>query len=285
MKKNIVGFIVGTALNLYVTYAIRHVLSVSVLPACFLALSYLCGVLFLFSPKAKLWRTVTYTLNVLILLFGIAYAIYFRRPLGFYTAFSSVALFAKNFIAGPDRKDRPVTKTINAILLLITAAILAVTVAVFSSAIRDPLANGAGVLWSSEDENLFNEIAIGETDEKKVLSTYTWMTENLTYDHNYDCLYQYSNTSKTLQTKTGVCYDIACLFAAICRSQGIPCYVIDGYARTDRTAQHTWNRVLIDGIWYDVDITNDLTAENPYGFHPTTDYNSADENFVIMRIY
>ena len=285
MKKNKRGFIVGTALNLYVTYAIRHALSVSVLPACFLVLSFLCSVLFLFSPKAKLWRAATYILNVLILLLGIAYAIYFRRPLGFYTAFSSVALFAKNFIAGPNRKDRSVTKIINAALLLITAAILAVTVAVFSSAIRDPLANGAGVLWSSEYENLFNEIATGTTDAEKVLSAYSWMTENLTYDHNYDCLYQYSDITKTLQTKTGVCYDIACLFAAICRSQDIPCYVIDGYARTNRTTQHTWNRVLIDGTWYDVDITNDLTAENPYGFHPTTDYNSSDENFVITRIY
>ena len=285
MKKNLLGFIVGTALNLCVTYAIRHALSISVLPACFLALSFLCSVLFLFSPKAKLWRTVTYILNVLILLLGITYAIYFRRPLGFYTAFSSVALFAKNFIAGPNRKDKPVTKIVNAALLLITAAILAVTVAVFSSAIRDPLANGAGVLWSSEDEKVFNEIATGMTDEEKIISAYTWMTKNLAYDHNYDCLYQYSDITKTLQTKTGVCYDIACLFAAICRSQGIPCYVIDGYARTDRSTQHTWNRVLIDGTWYDVDVTNDLTAENPYGFHPTTDYNSADENFVIMRIY
>ena len=79
MKKNIVGFIVGTAMNLCVTYAIRHALSVSVLPACFLALSFLCSVLFLFSPRAKLWRAVTYVLNVLILLLGIAYAIYFRN--------------------------------------------------------------------------------------------------------------------------------------------------------------------------------------------------------------
>lgn len=285
MKKNLLGFIVGTALNLYVAYAIRTALSVSVLPACFLALSFLCSALILFSPKAKLWRNVTYILNVLILLLGIAYAIYFRRPLGFYTAFSSVALFAKNFIAGPNRKDRPVTKIINAALLLITAATLTVTVAVFSSAIRDPLVNGAGVLWSSKDENQFDKIATGTADEEKVLSAYTWMTKNLTYDHNYDCLYQYSDITKTLHTKTGVCYDIACLFAAICRSQDIPCYVIDGYARTDRSTQHTWNRVLIDGTWYDVDITNDLTAENPFGFHLTADYNSADENFVIMRIY
>ena len=80
MKKNIVGFIVGTALNLYVTYAIRHALSVSVLPACFLALSFLCSALILFSPKAKLWRNVTYILNVLILLLGIVYALHLAFP-------------------------------------------------------------------------------------------------------------------------------------------------------------------------------------------------------------
>lgn len=239
MKIRLFGFTVLTALNLYVTYTLRHAILVSRLPACFLALCFLCGTLFLFNIRSKPWRILTYTLNVIILLLGIAYAIYFRRPLGFYTAFSSAALFAKNFIAGPDRKDKPVTKIINAALLLITAAILTVTTITFLSAIRDPLANGAGVLWSSEDENHFDKIAAGETDEEKVLSAYTWMTENLTYDHNYNCLYQYSDISKTLQTKTGVCYDIACLFAAICRSQDIPCYVIDGYARTDRSTQHT----------------------------------------------
>ena len=285
MKIRLFGFTVLSALNLYVTYTLRHAIFVSRLSACFLALCFLCGTLFLFNIRSKPWRFLTYTLNVIILLLGIAYAIYFRRPLGFYTAFSSAALFAKNFIAGPDRKDKPVTKITNAALLLIAVAALTVTTITFSSAIRDPRANGAGILWSAEDENLFNEIATGATDEEKVISAYTWMTENLTYDHSYDCFYQYSDITKTLQTKTGICYDISCLFAAICRSQGIPCYVIDGYARTDRSAQHTWNRVLIDGTWYDVDVTNDLTAENPYGFHPTTDYNSADENFVIMRIY
>lgn len=250
MKIRLFGFTVLTALNLYVTYTLRHAILVSKLPTCFLALCFLCSTLFLFNIRSKPWRILTYILNVIILLLGIAYAIYFRRPLGFYTAFSSAALFAKNFIAGPDRKDKSVTKIVNAALLLITVAILTVTIITFSSAIRDPLANGAGILWSTEDENHFNEIATGTTDEEKVLSSYTWMTENITYDHNYDCLYQYSDITKTLQTKTGVCYDISCIFAAICRSQDIPCYIIDGYCRTDRSVQHTWNRVYIDGIWY-----------------------------------
>lgn len=281
----LIGFTLLTALNGYVTYQIGDALCISKLPLCFLALSYLCGVLFLINIKAKTQRFFTYIFTVTIFVLGIIYALYFRRPLGFYTAFSSAVLFSKNFIAGSDRKNTPIAKIINAALLLITAAILCATTITFSSAIRDPLANGAGILWTSRDENYFDEIASGTTDEEKVKSVYTWMTEKFTYDHNYDCLYQYSNITKTLQSQTGVCYDISCLFAAICRSQDIPCYVIDGYCRTNRSTQHTWNRVLINGIWYDVDVTNDLSDATPYGFHLTTDYNSEDEDFVITRIY
>ncbi len=285
MKIRFIGFILLTALNGYVTYQLWDALCISKLPVCFLALSYLCGLLFLINIKSKLQRVITYVLNILVLLLEISYALYFRRPLGFYTAFSPVTLFAKNFIAGPNRKDKPVTKIINATLLLITTAVLIVMTISFSSAVRDPLANGAGILWPSRDENYFDEIATGTTDEEKVKSVYTWMTKNITYDHNYDCLYQYSDITKTLQTKTGVCYDISCLFAAIRRSQVIPCCVVDGYCRTDRSVQHTWNRVLISGIWYDVDVTNDLSDATPYGFHLIADYNSEDDDYVIMRIY
>ena len=285
MKIRCIGFIILTALNGYVTYQIWDALCISTLPLCFLALSYLCGVLFLINIKAKTQRVLRYIFTVTIFVLGIIYALYFRRPFGFYTAFLSAVLFAKNFIAGPNRKDKAVTKIINAALLLITTAVLTITIISFSSAMRDPLVNGAGILWTSQNENYFDKIATGTTDEEKVKSVYTWMTENLTYDHNYDCLYQYSDISKTLQTQTGVCYDISCLFAAICRSQDIPCYIIDGYCRTDRSVQHTWNRVLVNGIWYDVDVTNDLSDATPYGFHLIADYNSEDDDYVIMRIY
>lgn len=285
MKIRLIGFILLTALNGYVTYQIRDAACISTLPLCFLALSYLCGELFLINIKEKTQRILTHTFTVAIFVIGIIYALYFRRPLGFYTAFSSAVLFSKNFIFGPERKDKHVTKIVNAVLLVITAATLTVTTVVFSLAIRNPLANGAGILWTSQDENYFEEIATGTTDEEKVKLAYTWMTENFAYDYNYNCLYQYSNITKTLQTKTGVCYDISCFFAAICRSQDIPCYIVDGYCRTDRSVQHTWDRVYIDGIWYDVDVTNDLSDVTPYGFHLIADYNSEDKDYVIMRIY
>lgn len=113
MRIRLIGFTFLTALNGYVTYQIWDVLCISTLPLCFLALSYLCGVLFLINIKAKTQRVLTYTFTATIFVLGIIYALYFRRPLGFYTAFLSAVLFSKNFIAGPNRSDKPVTKIVN----------------------------------------------------------------------------------------------------------------------------------------------------------------------------
>ncbi len=108
---------VFTAVNSYVTYQYRDFLTVSKLPICFLMLSYLCISLLLFNMKSRPLRAVTYTLNILVLLLAITYAIYCRRPLGFYIVFVSSVLFAKNIIAGPNSKDRPLTKIVNTVLL------------------------------------------------------------------------------------------------------------------------------------------------------------------------
>ena len=148
------------------------------------------------------------------------------------------------------------------------------------------LANGTGVLWDADHEKQFDEICSGAlTNEERVKVTYAWILNNITYDYNCNPFYQYSDLDKTLQTKKGICYDIANLFTAICRSQNIPCYSVDGYRKDDYQYKHTWNRVCIDGAWYNVDITADLTNSTPYGFHPVATYNSVNENFVTTRIY
>lgn len=224
-----------TAVNPYVTYLYRDIMTVSKLPVCFLMLSYLCISLLFFNIKSKPLRAVTYTLNILVFLLAIIYAIYCRRPLGFYILFISYLLLGKNLIAGPNSKDKPLTKIANTVVLSVFSAVLVITGITFLMEVRNPLGNGAGILWNSEDSFFYNEIASGDSEEEKVLAAYTWITENMTYDYDFDCFYQYSDTSKTLQTKTGICYDFSCLFAAICRSQGIPCYAVDGYSRTDRT--------------------------------------------------
>lgn len=87
------------------------------------------------------------------------------------------------------------------------------------------------------------------------------MVANFEYDYNYNVLFQYFDVRKTLRTKQGVCFDFFHLFAALCRSQNIPCYAVDGISYKDSTVQHTWNRVYYDGSWWNKDVTNDISAK------------------------
>ena len=101
--------------------------------------------------------------------------------------------------------------------------------------------------------------------------------------------YQHFDVARTLRTKKGVCYDYANLFAVFCRSQNIQCYVVDGYLRQDRSAQHTWNRVFYNGTWWNLDVTNDAmcyrNGKTPYGFHELESSVQEDPDYVITRIY
>lgn len=57
---------------------------------------------------------------------------------------------------------------------------------------------------------------------------------------------------KIIKTGRGICFDYAALFAALCRLQGIPCKLILGMADRRR---HAWNMVLLDKVWYLLDLT------------------------------
>ena len=285
MKNRLFGFAVLTAINIYVTYFLWDTLLISTLPVCLILLSIICSGLFLVNVKSKLQRTITYFPAVVIMVIGLYFAIYYRRPLGFLAVFSSATVIVKNFICGPNSKEKLLTRIIGTILLLAIALTIVFTGLTFSYTNKS-LANGTGVLWDVNHEKQFDEICSGfSTDKEKAKVAYTWILNNITYDYDCNPFYQYSNIDKTLRTKKGICYDIANLFTAICRSQNIPCYSIDGYLKTDYEYKHTWNRVYIGGAWYNVDVTTDLTNSIPYGFHPVANYNSVDENFVITRIY
>ena len=92
--------------------------------------------------------------------------------------------------------------------------------------------------------------------------------------------------NKTLKTHKGLCFDYANLFAAVCRSQNVPCFVLNGYRKTDSSSLHTWNRVYFNNTWYNVDVTfDDCTKGTKYGFHKIERYNSPDDNYVITNLY
>ena len=285
MKIRLFGFAVLTAINIYVTYFLWDTLLISTLPVCLILLSIICSGLFLVNVKSKLQRTITYFFAVVIMVIGLYFAIYYRRPLGFLAVFSSATVIVKNFICGPNSKEKLLTKIIGTILLLAIALTIVFTGLTFSYTNKS-LANGTGVLWDANHEKQFDEIYSGTLmDEEKAKVAYAWILNNITYDYDCNPVYQYSNLDKTLRTKKGICYDIANLFTAICRSQNIPCYSVDGYRKDDYQYKHTWNRVCIDGVWYNVDITADLTNSIPYGFCKINSYDSSEEEFNITRLY
>ena len=178
-------------------------------------------------------------------------------------------------------------------LLWIPAALFMAfaVISVFVSVIKNGTGNGGATFWTAAAKKQADEIAINCSDEEqKVKAFYEWIIANIKYNYNFNEKYQYFDADKTLETKKGICYDYANLFAAFCRTQNITCYVIDGYKRTDPNAKHTWNRLYFNESWWNVDLTYDAQCRESgsavYGFKKLINgCDSPDDEYVITRIY
>ena len=236
-------------------------------------------------------RVIVYIVLMLNILVNLLYFIYCRRLLPVMTMLLLV-IELMYFITGTVRtgKDCLLSKIC---ILAITGLILVTGINAYNFVCKPEapyLLNGGATLWDTQTEELADEICAGcETDEEKVQEIYQWIIHNFEYDYDYNVFIQYFDIRKTLHTRKGVCYDFSNLFAALCRSQNIPCCVVDGMPYDRSTASHTWNRVYYNDSWWDVDVTNDTTAnqnnEKPYGFRKLESSHSPDGNYIITRIY
>ena len=178
-------------------------------------------------------------------------------------------------------------------VIAITVAILLLTLTFAGSCLYVRLTgrgNGVTTVWGSDVEALSDAICKGcKNEREKVYAIYDWVTLNITYDYEFDTEYQYFDIDRTLSTRKGICFDFSNLFCALCRSQNISCYVVDGYNRTNKANLHTWNRVLFDGIWWNLDTSCDaprrVAGKSLYGFVQLANYDSQDKEYVITRIY
>ncbi|HOG01859.1 MAG: Transglutaminase-like superfamily protein [Firmicutes bacterium ADurb.Bin248] len=100
-------------------------------------------------------------------------------------------------------------------------------------------------------------------DQAKILAIYNYIAKNFKYDYDFankvisGQITAYTpNPESILSNKKGVCYDFASLFAAMCRSQGIPCKLVKGYS-TKINGYHAWNSAYDSKTekWYTVDLT------------------------------
>ena len=89
--------------------------------------------------------------------------------------------------------------------------------------------------------------------------------------------YNYTpDTAHLLERQQGVCYDFSALFAAMCRSQGIPCAVAKGYTTG---GYHAWNMVYMNDAWVAIDMTLSIA----YGWSDTDEM--SDFTVSMNRYY
>ena len=124
------------------------------------------------------------------------------------------------------------------------------------------LASTSEITFSQDDSisQKAAELCAGLSDnESKILAIYNYIAANFHYDDVFatsvrnGTVKNYTpDTNQSLEAKTGVCYDFSAVFAAMCRSQGIHCALVKGYAEG---GYHAWNLIRVNDAWVSVDVT------------------------------
>ncbi len=290
-RSRIIFFAIVLTYNLLLGLYLKDFLVLSPTLLVFYLLSALPTLFLTVKINSKAMRTAVYILLILIACMNIAYAVYCRRVFPFLALISLVIVFMY-FIVFAD--NRNIDSLWMKIYVLVVSAVLVATL--FSAYIfvykeKDiSLTNGQATLWDTNTVELADEICVDcDTDEEKVKAIYKWMIYNFEYDYDREPLIQYFNVRKTLNTRKGICYDFSHLFTALCRSQNIPCYVVDGDKRDNAQYHHTWNRVYFDSSWWNIDVTFDtVQTKNQgslYGLREIEAPYSQDGEYFIKRIY
>ena len=290
-KSGLIFFFVLAAYNLLLGVYLKDFFVISPMLVTFYLLSALPTLFFVLKIRSAPMRAIVYIVLFFVMILSIFGFAYCSRLLPIMTMVTTAAeLMYLAIFDDNSGKDTLLTK----IYVLAVSAFVIVALILSYNFVCKPespyLLNGGATLWDTHTEEIADEIcAESDTDAKKVQAIYNWMIANLEYDYNYQTLLQYFDVRRTLSTHKGVCYDFANLFAALCRSQNIPCYVVDGTPYNRSTEDHSWNRVYYDGCWWDLDVTNDITStangKSLYGFHELTSAYASDKDFYITKIY
>lgn len=287
----LIFFTITITYNLILGFYLRDFLVLSPTLQVFYLLSALPTLFLTVNINSKVIKITVYILLILIACINFAYSIYCRRVFPI-LAIISLGVVFMYFIAFANAtcKDKLLTKIY---VLIVSALIIVLLFSAYVFVYKQEnvsINNGQATLWDTDTVKLANEICADcDTDEEKVKEIYNWMIHIFEYDYDCNPVIQYFNVRKTLSTRKGICYDFAHLFAALCRSQNIPCYVVDGDKRDNAQYHHTWNRVYFDSSWWDIDVTFDtVQTKNQgslYGLREIEALYSQDGEYFIKRIY
>lgn len=134
------------------------------------------------------------------------------------------------------------------------------------------LAAARAVLAQTIDEDM--------SDYKKEKALYTWLCTEVDYDWNHQNGPQYAapdsgNPYGALVDHTAICLGFATAFQLLMDMADVECITVIGAAFSSRE-DHAWNMVRLNGEWYCVDATWDMSAvqagANPIYFNATSDF-------------
>ena len=285
-------FLVITLLyNFVLGFYLKDFLILSQTLMVFYLLSVLPSLFLMVEIKTKAMRIAVCISLILSVCMNIVYAIYCRRVFPF-LAFISLFIVFIYFIFFNDYKGKD-NLLIKSFVLVITTLIIALLFSAYIFVYKQDnvsLMNGQATLWDTKTVELADEICVNcDTDEEKVKAIYGWVIRNFEYDYDCKPIIQYFNVRKTLSTRKGICYDFAHLFATLCRSQNIPCHIVDGTKIDNVNYHHTWNRVYFNDSWWNADVTFDaiqIQSKNKlYGFQEIEKAFSSDKEYYITKIY
>lgn len=131
------------------------------------------------------------------------------------------------------------------------------------------------VLSNEEIDARAKRIVGGETDDRrKAYLLYKWICKNIRYDNDKAAVIAKdpsgvsSGAIVAFETKTGVCFDYACLYVAMCRAAGVKVRFVTGLGYTGTAwGDHAWNQAY-DGAgnaWIDVDTTFGSSGADYFG--------------------
>ena len=121
------------------------------------------------------------------------------------------------------------------------------------------------------------------SNEEKVNQIAKILVERLDYNSNYDkeVLEHNQSIASALFDRNTVCAGYGKTFKFFCDKLSIPCICVEG---TLDGANHLWNKVQLDGNWYNIDLTNadnGTTLDNRYMLLPDTYFNGYVETKLV----
>lgn len=106
------------------------------------------------------------------------------------------------------------------------------------------------------------------SDKEKARIVYNHLVSRMSYVYSNKSSGYTPDMDSAYASKSGICYDMASLYAGMLRSVGVQAKMVTGY-NTMVEGYHAWNEIYYDNAWHRVDLSIDCQLReygNSYGF-------------------